>query len=117
MSQTGENRWPREPPNRTATEYIQNRKHVDDVKAYCRSHPLECFRTSREWANGGSVRIWVEKEGPDRCIHKRALVRGDGKIMSLIDMHEGDCNLYTDFAKEVNGQLRGVTAEGMYEYK
>jgi hypothetical protein len=71
--------------------------------------------TIKNWQTGGLVQSWLEPAAKDaeQCRHGRALVRGDGKILSKVDYRWEPCWMpATHRARVVKGHLQGVSTDG-----
>lgn len=131
-SRSNPNLFPCDPPHKSLEQYVQQRGNTSGSWW----NPFDYFQRKKleqEWKNGGHVTSWhskitVSNESPqtddsqrktkltDVCFTNRALVRGDGKILSTVDRYKTDCSLCSYFAENVNGYLKGIDAVGMYEY-
>ncbi|XWV25514.1 putative ORFan [Tupanvirus deep ocean] len=110
---------PINPPFKTLDQYIK--AHTPDflfsnlVAFHARRKELE-----KHWINSGIITQWHTKETTDNnnqiCLINKALVRGDGKILSKIDQQYIPCDSCKHFAENVNGYLRGIEASGKYIY-
>lgn len=108
--------FPTNPPHRTINETLKQRFKTNDIDSYCRWHPLKCYTERKQWEESGLITTWIEKDD-DKCTVKRAVVRGDGKILSSVDKKQIECNMCIFFAKEENGILKGVDSLGLYKYE
>ena len=117
----------RAPPHRTADEYVRAMAG-SGLWAFLARRSL-----TREWTEGGHHYSWTERTTPGRCIHRTALVRGDGKIQvwptarhtapdtpatpTTPNASERAITARDRFAHiDENGHLKGV-ASGTYEFE
>jgi len=97
-------------------EYAKAHYNITDLKSYCKWNWIGCYYKRQSWETSGRVTQWYEK-GDSGCVVKRAVVRGDGKVMGEVDQVDVDCSRCSHFAAVNDGFLRGVELFGIYEYK
>jgi hypothetical protein len=107
-----QHKFPVAPPHRDPVKYAEQFGTGFLDKLYLRNYG---------WHHSGHPTGWHSKEnnktGETVCYHNRALVRGDGKILSEIHKSEDACDSCQHFATVVNGHLKGLDDIGMYEFK
>jgi len=69
----------------------------------------------QSWYRSGLVEIWYSKDIDGKSLSHRALIRGDGKILSTVDTYKLSFSDHiTSYAEVDNGYLRGNTAFYFY---
>lgn len=73
------------------------------------------------WYNSGRVTTWYSRSDDatnPECRSNMALVRDDGYIFpGEINTHKINCDQCENFAKVVDGHLKGVEAFGVFKYE
>ena len=77
-------------------------------------HPFKHMKCNRlkkrhtfEWERSGSVVTWYEEKDSKCCVCK-TIVRGDGKVLSVVDKLETPCSFAIDKAEIIDGHFKGV---------
>jgi hypothetical protein len=115
----GATTFPRAPPHQTPEDYAERVFGLTAEKRDTLRGRLEYWLVKRDWKGGGLVTSWYELDlGPtgERCVKKRAMVRGDGKILGSVDAEPVDCSVVSHQARQIVDRLEGVEALGMYKY-
>ena len=110
------------PPFKTADQHIEEHMKTHNAWMWPFNY-LNTWLLRRQWATSGLVISWNSFNGshPNNqriCYHNKALVRGDGKILSPIDtmvIHCGQCTYFADVT--YNRYLKGIESLGMYKYE